>query len=158
MSLRPCKECGQQISSDAKACPHCGKKTGVGAGGCLLAILGVIVACVLIALLSDPTPHSTNSNLGVQVAPPSDDADLLLSRCGQPDVDDSTAYDNPRPPIPTRWIVYKKAGVQVMFVARGAMGSPPPYQWKLIGSQDRRTKQPLSVAEAVGRLPCWQKR
>ena len=26
MSLKKCKECGQQISSEAKTCPHCGAK------------------------------------------------------------------------------------------------------------------------------------
>jgi hypothetical protein len=46
MALRPCKECGKQISSDATACPHCGKKvkSGMGAGGgCLTVILVLII-------------------------------------------------------------------------------------------------------------------
>src|ERR1017187_6093283 len=28
MALRPCKECGKQISTDARQCPNCGKKIG----------------------------------------------------------------------------------------------------------------------------------
>jgi hypothetical protein len=44
MALRPCKECQKQISTDAKVCPHCGKKIGSSGGnGCLLSILGVIL-------------------------------------------------------------------------------------------------------------------
>lgn len=44
MALRPCKECKQQISTDAKVCPHCGKRVGTStASGCLLAILGLFI-------------------------------------------------------------------------------------------------------------------
>ncbi|HET6843880.1 MAG TPA: hypothetical protein VFK06_19710 [Candidatus Angelobacter sp.] len=39
MALRPCKECKQQISSDAKICPHCGKKVGISAGAACLVII-----------------------------------------------------------------------------------------------------------------------
>ena len=47
MALVKCKECGQQISTDAKACPSCGKKrTSSGTMGCaviLLVCLGLFV-------------------------------------------------------------------------------------------------------------------
>ena len=26
MALKNCKECGQEVSSEAKVCPHCGKR------------------------------------------------------------------------------------------------------------------------------------
>jgi hypothetical protein len=40
MALRPCKECKKEISTDAKVCPHCGKKVGMSAGsGCLVVVL-----------------------------------------------------------------------------------------------------------------------
>lgn len=45
MSLRPCKECGKEISSDADRCPHCGKKVDR-PSGCFMVILlglGIIV-------------------------------------------------------------------------------------------------------------------
>jgi RNA polymerase subunit RPABC4/transcription elongation factor Spt4 len=53
MALKPCKECRREISSEAKACPHCGKKDPTGARtspfamGCLvIIILGVIGSLV----------------------------------------------------------------------------------------------------------------
>jgi hypothetical protein len=49
MALKPCKECSREISTEAKTCPHCGKKDPTGthtspvAMGCLvLVLLGVI--------------------------------------------------------------------------------------------------------------------
>src|SRR6266481_4898064 len=48
MALQPCKECNKEISTDAKVCPHCGKKVGMGAGrGCLLVFLVFIGLGVL---------------------------------------------------------------------------------------------------------------
>lgn len=46
MALIKCKECGQQMSSGAKACPHCGKRrTSRAAKGCLwiVIVFGVAV-------------------------------------------------------------------------------------------------------------------
>lgn len=37
-----------------------------------------------------------------------DDLSFFVSKYGKPDIDDSTQFDNPRPPIVTRWLVYKK--------------------------------------------------
>jgi hypothetical protein len=56
MALRPCRECNQQISTDAKVCPHCGKRVGTStASGCLLAFLAVfILGSVSSALLHHP--------------------------------------------------------------------------------------------------------
>lgn len=28
MAMKKCKECGKEISKDAKVCPNCGKKQG----------------------------------------------------------------------------------------------------------------------------------
>jgi hypothetical protein len=48
MALRPCKECKKEISTDAKICPHCGKKQGIGLGiGCL----GIIVALIALGYI-----------------------------------------------------------------------------------------------------------
>jgi hypothetical protein len=44
MALRPCKECKKEISSEAKVCPHCGKKQhgSIAGVGCLI-IIGLLV-------------------------------------------------------------------------------------------------------------------
>jgi hypothetical protein len=50
MALIQCKECGNQISSDASACPNCGKpvkKTSPAASGCLVVIIVIVVLAVI---------------------------------------------------------------------------------------------------------------
>ena len=62
MALRPCKECKREISSDAKACPNCGKKqraeTGLGMG-CLV-LIGIVVIFGLIGSLGE---HKSETSL-----------------------------------------------------------------------------------------------
>jgi hypothetical protein len=155
MALRPCRECEQQISTDAKVCPHCGKRVGMSkSSGCLLIFVLLIVGLIILLKISDS--GSDSGNYRPPTATSSDDASLLLSRCGTPDVDDSTAYDNPRPPIPTRWLEYRTAHIKVMFIANSEMGAPPPYRWKTVGALDPRTKKALSPEEVFRRLPCWR--
>jgi len=67
MALRPCKECKQQISTDAKVCPHCGKKVGMGAGsGCLL----VFLALIILGGVNSALHHSGDGSVGTPVADP----------------------------------------------------------------------------------------
>ena len=48
MALVKCKECGQQISTDAKACPSCGKKrTSSGTMGCAVILLICLVGFIV---------------------------------------------------------------------------------------------------------------
>lgn len=54
MAMTTCKECGKQVSTEAKACPHCGatapakKKSTGGIGKWLLIVFAIgIVAAVL---------------------------------------------------------------------------------------------------------------
>ena len=170
MALRPCKECGQQISSDAKVCPHCGKKIKAGVGrGCLFSVLGFMVLIILIMVFASTdsqnnavSPAVTDSKGRPVPAGVTNDAELLIARCGQPTSDDSTANDNPRPPIPTRIIEYKKQKLRFMFIPGGGatVGDAPPYKWKLMGVTDMKAADPsqarvVSVSEAARRMPCW---
>jgi hypothetical protein len=83
-----------------------------------------------------------------------DDLSLLISKYGKPDIDDSTQYDNPRPPIVTRWLIYKKENVRAWYVPDGvSIDDPPPYhKWKLFSFVDEKTKKPISAYEADRRL------
>lgn len=53
MALGRCRECGKEVSSEAKACPHCGasspikKKRGIWAMGCLGLLFVWIVGVVI---------------------------------------------------------------------------------------------------------------
>ena len=51
MALKTCKECNLQVSSDAKACPHCGKKNPTGSGvNVKWVLIGVLVLSVYTAI------------------------------------------------------------------------------------------------------------
>lgn len=64
MGLKACKECGQQVSTNAETCPHCGVKnparpTQYGCGTGCLALIAVVVVIGVVASLSDS--HSARS-------------------------------------------------------------------------------------------------
>jgi hypothetical protein len=62
MALRPCKECKKEISSDAKVCPHCGKKQDTGAGcGCLSMIAFVAVILIIGSMISNNSRNGSGS-------------------------------------------------------------------------------------------------
>jgi hypothetical protein len=62
MALKPCKECGREISTEATVCPHCGKKFPTGQGtsrvamGCLVLVVLVFIKVLL------PSGSSKNSS------------------------------------------------------------------------------------------------
>lgn len=128
-----------------------------------LSALLVLAAIVIASLPDEVGPKRVDGgSLTQPTATPSnlDDAELLISRCGQPDQDESTQYDSPRPLFPTRFITYESAHLTFAYVpGHGARGDdPPPYSWKLVGITDSRTN---SVVESrklrqvlSQRLPC----
>ena len=85
---------------------------------------------------------------------PHDDLSQFICKYGKPDVDDSTAYDKPRPPIVTRVLTYKKQRVRAAYIPSGvSIGDPPPYKdWKLFGFQDPKTNAVLSPEEVARRM------
>lgn len=54
MSLKPCKECGKEVSSSASKCPHCGASLRMG----LFAKLGIgaVAAFALLMIIGANTP------------------------------------------------------------------------------------------------------
>jgi hypothetical protein len=101
----------------------------------LLGVLGLALIAVVAWIVSQPTPSTPEgaaSPPSVSVPAPKSrfaDSDFaaLKAKYGQPDEDDSTAYDNPRPPLVTRWLIYNKQRLRFMFLADGKVGDPPPY-------------------------------
>ena len=81
-----------------------------------------------------------------------DDASELIRRLGRPDRDDSTENDQPRPPVVSRWLDYRRQNVRVMLVPTNRVGDPPPYTWKLLGFVDLATRQKLSPDEVARRF------
>lgn len=69
MALKPCRECGKQVSDHAKTCPNCGYKNRSGNGGRLIAI--IITVCIgVIVMIS----NSSNSGSGQTPVPQSSPA------------------------------------------------------------------------------------
>jgi len=71
MALKPCQECGREISTEAKVCPHCGKSNPTGvrtsplAMGCLVLILLSIVGGI-VSSINSTSPSVTSSVSGSQ--------------------------------------------------------------------------------------------
>jgi hypothetical protein len=80
-------------------------------------------------------------------------SESLIAQYGAPDSIDSTEYDKPRPPLVTKWLIYKKERVKFMLIADAPMGSPPPYNvWKLLGVMDSRSNVMLEPQEFKKRM------
>jgi len=43
MALTKCRECGKEISTEAKACPHCGAKPGSSTAKIILVLVGSVI-------------------------------------------------------------------------------------------------------------------
>lgn len=127
--------------------------------------LSLIISIVVYIIFSEKQPHA--------VAPPpapmpavsvTNAAELLVANCGRPSSDDSTEYDSPRPPIPTRIIGYRRFGLRFIFIPGkpAALFDPPPYRWDLIGIADMKASDPSKARvvhrpEADRRMPCWHR-
>ena len=59
-----CKACGQEISSGAKSCPHCGERNKKGKAKGLLIVIAIIVvaSCIAGALSSNSDTTTTNNS------------------------------------------------------------------------------------------------
>jgi hypothetical protein len=149
-----------QAADAQKAVVDAKRKTKTN-GKILMICGGIGVLLVMLAIRMQDSDQTNTTGTSASTTS-SDDAQLLLARCGPPSLDDSTAYDYPRPPIPSRTIEYRKAMLRVMFIpADSALGDPPPYRWKLIGITDMSARNPANARvvppdEAVKRLPCWK--
>lgn len=121
--------------------------------------MGCICLC---ACNSGPVPQNASTqtdSLGRAVpASVHNDADLLVYRCGQPDKVLDTSDDNPRPPIPSRILTYRKAHLKIAYLPSEPIGQPPPYHWKVIGMIDTRTNHAIEASKMQTtlekRLPC----
>jgi hypothetical protein len=156
--------CGSSVANNAMVCPTCGHRFTRTSVKLLAWFLGIpFVISLIFAINSSPdaTSRVTDSK-GRPVSPGvTNDAELLLARCGRPSKDDSTDHDKPRPPIPSRIVEYKKQRLRFLFVPGGQTPiGEPPYQWKFVGITDMTATNPAKArvvdpSEAVKRMPCW---
>ena len=67
MALKPCRECGAQVSTEAEVCPHCGvrsptAKSGRNPRGCLPAALVVLAVVFVVGILATGKPTGTDTD------------------------------------------------------------------------------------------------
>lgn len=75
MALKPCKECGQEVSTQAKTCPNCGtpnptQSIGNTSIGCGTGCLGMLVLVVLIGMCNSGGSGPESSNTPTEPPPP----------------------------------------------------------------------------------------
>jgi len=119
-----------------------------------VAILAVLfIAVFLIAAILN-SPPSTPRALDLAGAQKNDSIDTLIRRFGQPDADESTANDRPRPPIVTGILTYNEQRVRAVYHANVEIGAPLPksIDWRLIGFTDPEKNVGLPPDAAIRRL------
>src|SRR5437016_10542823 len=85
--------------------------------------------------------------VGLSFSP--DEAAMLISKCGEPDLDHSAEKDKPTPNPNRRWLIYSKARVKAVFIRPSA--TEP---WKSEALLDTKTQKPLAPEFLARRLPC----
>lgn len=79
--------------------------------------------------------------------------DQIISIYGKPDKIKSSEYDDPRPPLVTRMLEYKKEHVRFTFLSSEPIGKIPPHDdWLLIGTQDPSNNSVISIDVAKQRM------
>lgn len=69
MALKACSECKREISTDAKTCPHCGKRNPTSSSGTkIIAVIVVVGIIAAIANSGSSSPSSGTSNATAAVS------------------------------------------------------------------------------------------
>jgi hypothetical protein len=125
-----------------------------------LGFLLMVFILVILAVREKPGDRVENATADIAI---NDEAGRLISQCGPPTSDESTQYDNPRPPIVTRIIEYRQKKLRFIFIPGydSRVGDPPPYRWKLSGITDMTGRDPpkartVDTDEAIRRMGCWK--
>lgn len=62
MAMKPCRECGHEVSTSAKTCPNCGVRHPAGSKGAVLGCLGLLVLIGMCSFLMDDTTTTSTSS------------------------------------------------------------------------------------------------
>ena len=124
-------------------------------------VFSVIVLCIVAGVVSStrndpsppPSPTSAQASTSNESVVPNDKVDEFISEYGKPDKEDTTAYDNPRPPMVSRFLIYEPEHVRVLCLADAKIGAPPPYsKWMLVGFEDTQDDHVIHLPEVQERL------
>lgn len=120
-----------------------------------LALLFVSIFFIMSARKGQPAmPSAAANNVTVNGVSTANEAEILISRCGQPSKDVSS--DSPQPPAmaPMRIIEYRKSHLRFMFKLLGGTAV-----WHLVEITEiphgNLTARTVTSKEAVTRMNCW---
>src|SRR5262245_23138416 len=87
--------------------------------------------------LAPPLPTPTVALPQSSPVKPHDDLTHFISKYGPPDSEYRAEDEIPRPPIPTRWLIYVKEDVRAVYLpADTRFGAPPTYKkWNFVAFQ-----------------------
>lgn len=68
MALIKCSECGKDISSEAKACPHCGAKPQYKPSAVFVIVVVALAAIVIKAAIETSTPPISHEKSAAEIA------------------------------------------------------------------------------------------
>ena len=121
---------------------------------CLCLVLGLAAAAAGLLVMMAYTGTERPSRTAARHAEASEDQLMeALRKYGPADEDESSEYEVPRPPLVTRRLTYRQARVRIVFLAKGPIGSPPPYAgWTLMSFQDPKTNAVIEPVVANARL------
>lgn len=123
MAIVNCKECGKEISSEAKVCPHCGFKKSQ-ASGCFIAILIFLFVLIISSLGSKPKDNFESTRAPNQADMRSSAAGACMLFINQVLHDPSSAdFDSTSEAYvdqnsPTTWTVQRKVRAKNKFGAK----------------------------------------
>lgn len=170
-AAKKCLYCDGEIGPNALYCPNCmvpiaqlPRRRHPGTLSlflCVSLLFGSPCAWVIAGQLrsrieKDVRARATVHAASIHTAKADNQAKALIRQCGPPDRDVSTAYSDPRPPIPFRVLTYSNQHLQFDFVPGGGaqIGDPPPYVWALSGILDTTTNQRITLGQATERMDC----
>jgi hypothetical protein len=139
-------------------CPSCGRvpKANFGPSYGLSWIFLLVGLMVVLFWAGVRNSQTAATAVSPAQAPPSDDATILVQRCGTPDSDTVVPGRSDTKSLERRWLVYNSAKVRAGFErdSHVELDSPRPALWKNAGYFDATSKKPLGAKQVLKRLPC----